>query len=208
MAERAELLAEPFEFRTIGRGFVADDDGDEREFLLRGQARERRHEPVGHAVGTDDAREVLGVDLVEVGGEADAARDAVQLGHREAMFGDEQVRTKDDRALAFDSPMAAMFDESGRFIAVQVFSDPRRVDLAVAEDFLVRERANVEALERALVAQAGRADTLQVAELRFRDGPRLRRKLPDLLREERGIEELLTEDIPGGHGGGGLSPRS
>jgi hypothetical protein len=69
-------------------------------------------------VGTDDAREVLGVDLVKVGGEADAAGNTVQLRHREALVGDKQVGTKDDRALAFDGPMAAVLDESGRFIAV------------------------------------------------------------------------------------------
>ena len=89
MAEGAQFFTEPLEFRTVGRGFVAYDDGNKREFLLRGQARERSHEPVGHAVGTDDAGEILGVDLVKVGREADAARNTVQLRHREALVGDE-----------------------------------------------------------------------------------------------------------------------
>ena len=208
MAKGAELFAEPLEFRAIGRGFVADDDGDQGKFLLRCQAGERGHEPVRHAVGADDAGEVLGVDLVQVGREADAAGDAVQLRHREALLGDEQVRTKDDGALAFDGAMAAMFDEAGGLIAVEVFGDPGGVDLTVAEDLLVREGADVEAFECAVITEAGRADALQVAQLRLGDGPRLRRQLPDLLREERSIEELLAEDVPAGHGGGGLSPRS
>ena len=55
-----------------------------------------------------------------------------------------------------------MRDEAGGLVAVQVFGDPRRVDLAVAEDLLVGEGADVEAFERAMVAQASRADTLDV----------------------------------------------
>jgi hypothetical protein len=78
------------------------------------------------------------------------------------MFGDEQVGAKDDRALAFDGAMAAVFDKSSGLITVQVFSYPRSVDLSIAENFLVRERADVEAFEGAVVAEASRTDALYV----------------------------------------------
>ena len=38
MAKRAELFAQPKEFRTVGRGFFANDDGHEREAVLWSQS--------------------------------------------------------------------------------------------------------------------------------------------------------------------------
>jgi hypothetical protein len=76
------------------------------------------------------------------------------------------------------------------------------MDVAIAKDFLVRKRTDVEPFERAMIAQAGSTNPLKVFNLRFGEWPRLGGKLPNLVREQRLIEELLSQGGLTGHGDG------
>ena len=95
-----------------------------------------------------------------------------------------------------------MFNQPLGLIAIEVFRDPLGVNLSIPEDFFIRKRTDVEPFQRPMVAQAGSPNALEVFDLGFGERPRLRRKLPDLIREERLIEELGAQGGLAGHGDG------
>ena len=96
--------------------------------------------------------------------------------------------------------MAAVFNQPLGLIPIEVFRDPLCVDVPIAQDFLIRKRTDVEPFQGPMVAEAGGPNALEVFDLGFGERPRLWRKLPDLVREERLIEKLGAQGSLARHG--------
>ena len=182
----AQGLGEPFKFGAVGGGFVADDNGDEWLGCVRGEGGDALVKEVGLGVAANEGRAAGGgVVLVEVCGEADAARDAIHFGEREAGAGDEEVGTEDARDLVFDGGVASVGDETVGLAAVKIGGDPREECVGVAEDFFPLGGAVVETFLGLQEGVAGVADLVDFVELRGRERERDGGGLPGFVGEER-----------------------
>lgn len=116
-----EVVGEPVHFGAVVGGFLGDDD--------IGSVGEDTGEAVEHAIGAaDDVFEAEGggEGLVEPGGEADAAGDAIEFGEGEAfVFSEDEVGPDDAGGGMAEGIGVGVFEEIGGFAGVDVLGDPR-----------------------------------------------------------------------------------
>ncbi len=112
-------MGEPFHFGPVGLGFFGDEDF---YGCIWG---EDGGEAIEHAVGAaGDLVVEGGVGLVEPGGEADAAGDAVEFGDTEAVFAEEQVGADDPGQFIFEGVGALELDDVAWFSEFEPMGDP------------------------------------------------------------------------------------
>lgn len=117
--------------------------------------------------------------------EPDSPGNAVQLGQRETVAADQQIRADDGRERSRERACALVRDEARGLAAVEQRRDPGRPQLAVAEDFPVGGGSEVKPFERAVERERGGADGVQLGTELRRERPRVGRKPPRLSREKR-----------------------
>ena len=129
-------------------------------------------EPLDQAVGAaDEIVPGLGVEGVDLPGEADAAGHRVELGNAHPVGGEDEVRTHYYRQLRAGAVHAAEVDDPLRLAAVEVLVKPGRLqppDALVIQQvagFLELQEQGAEGLEE-LVLAAGEPERLR------RDAPR------------------------------------
>ena len=201
VAEELQLMREPVHLGAVSRGFVAHHEGDERIAFAGTQGGERGVEVFDHRIGgAEDGRGGItgGVETIQKGGQADAARHGVELGHDEAFVGQQEVGPEDGGKCAAILRITGVGDEMRGLAAVEVVGDPRREQGLVAQEIFSGGGAQVEILERLVKLEAGNADGFELRDLLGRKRPRLGRKLPSLvlkqrLRSERGAEVFVGQ---------------
>ena len=201
MAEELQLIREPVHLRAVGRGFVAHHEGDQRVAFAGTQSGERGVEVFDHRVaGTEDGRGGItgGVEAIQKGGETDATRHGVELGHDEAFAGQQEVGPEDGGKRATILRITGVGDEMRGLAAVEVVGDPRREQGLVAQEFFSGGRAQVEIFECLVELEASDTDGLELRHLLRGERPRLGGELPGLvlkqrLRGERGAEVFVGQ---------------
>ena len=106
------------------------------------------------------------VEPVEKGGETDATGHGVELGHRKAIFREQQVRSQHGGKTTALAGIARMFDQAAGFAAIQILRHPRRLKLAIAEQVLSRRRSQVEVLQRLVKMETCVPDLFEFGDLR------------------------------------------
>lgn len=129
----------------------------------------------------------VGVGLVEPAGHADAAGDAVEFGHGQAGFREQQIGADDPRPVALECAVPLPFDQFGGLAPVEQCRDPRRL---FAGDALA-----IEQIDRAIKLQADAAERFNFLR-RFRaERKRSRGDTPRLVGEQAAGRQLGTDEF-------------
>ncbi len=183
---RAELGGEPFHFRAVVPGFLADQHGS--------AVRHQGAEALDHAIGAAERLPTGGgIAAGKPGGDADAARHAVQFREGEALRSEDEVRADDARqqGCGFRPPLEVA--EPFRFSGVQQGRQPERVP--------ARGAAAVKCVGFPLEAGQHVAQAVEGADLRAAQAQWLRRPAPGAAAKQPAGRQGVCQCLQS-HGGG------
>lgn len=143
--------------------------------------------PNHRVAGAEDrsGRAPVGIQPIQKGREPNAAGHGVQFSEHETFIRQQQIRSQHRRKHPAILWVARVLDQRRRLAAIQIVGDPRREERLVPEEILAGDRAQIERLQGLVKFEARRTDRFEFGDLRRRERPRFRRKLPRLVLEQR-----------------------